>query len=332
MNKRRATRPRSRFGAPLFVLGASLAFATSGPLARLARPEHPLFAAFGRVVLASVILLLLDLRGSLRAARELLRDRALTRTAPVVLGGGLLAAHFACFLGGIDNTSLPAAIALVSLEPLSVVVAAWLIHGDRPTRGELIGVLVATLGGLIVARGAGAGEHRLLGDVLVIVAVVFYGVYVAVVRRTRDVLAAQHAAAFVYLVAAVVLLAAVVFVPFTIVWPPPTRSLLAIVGLAVIPTLIGHTAIQTASRYLSPATVALVSPGESAFGIAIAALMMHARPTAIEAAGAVVILLGATLAIVSGALVSASVGQKPGPASDEGGTGSAQGGVTQAQR
>jgi drug/metabolite transporter (DMT)-like permease len=313
-----------RFAAPLFIFVASVAFATSGPLARLARPEPPLFAAFGRVVLAAAILLLIDLRGALGALRDLFRG--LAPVAPrraVLLGGVLLAAHFACFLGGIDTTSLPAAIALVSLEPLSVVIFAWLLHGDRPTRGEALGVLVATIGGFVVARGAGAGEHRLLGDVLVIVAVAFYGAYVAVVRRTRDALAAKHAAAFVYLVAAIVLLVAMVFAPITIVWPPPQRASLAIVGLAVIPTLIGHTAIQTASRYLSPATIALVSPGESVFGIAIAAFMMNARPTAVEAVGALVILLGATIAIV---------GQYPPASYGEGGTGSAQGGVTHAQR
>ncbi len=311
---------KARFAAPLFVLFASLAFATSGPLARVARPEHPLFVAFGRVFLASALLFLFDLRGAFGAVRTL---RGPARNA-VLLGGALLAAHFAAFLWGIDATSLPAAIALVSLEPLSVVVAAWLLHGDRPTRGEAVGVLVATTGGFVVARGAGAGEHRLLGDALVIVAVAFYGVYVAVVRHTRDALAAKHAAALVYLVAALALLAAVALAPITLVWPPPQRSVLAIVGLAVIPTLIGHTAVQTASRYLSPSTIALVSPGESVGGIAIAALMMNARPTAVEAAGALIIVFGATIAIV---------GQGR-PASYDGGTGvgSAHGGVTQAQR
>jgi len=308
-----------RYAAPLFVLLASMAFATSGPLARLARPEHPLVVACARVLLASALLFLLDRRAF--SALRTLQGPARNAT---LLGGVLLAAHFALFLWGIDTTSLPAAIALVSLEPLSVVVAAWLLHGDRPTRGEALGVLVATIGGFLVARGAGAGEHRLLGDVLVLIAVGFYGAYVAVVRHTRDRLAAQHAAAFVYLFAALVLLAAVVVAPIQIVWSPPTRSILAMVGLAVIPTLIGHTAVQTASRYLSPATVALVSPGESVGGIAIAALMMNARPSLAEATGAVVILLGATIAIVGQGV----------PASNDGGTGvgSEQGGVTQAQR
>lgn len=309
-------------GTSLFVLLASMAFATSGPLARLARPEHPVFAAFGRVAIASAILLLVNARTLLSARRFPL---------PVVFGGVLLAAHFTCFLWGIETTSLPAAIALVSLEPLSVVVWAWLLHADRPSRGEGVGVLVATLGGVIVSRGAGSGEHRLLGDTLVLIAVALYGLYVAVVRRTRDVLPATAAAALVYLVSAIVLGVAVAVMPFAIVWPVPRTSLFAIVGLALIPTLLGHTMIQAASRVLSPSTVALVSPGESVLGIAIAAAMLGARPTLIEAIGAIVIVAGATIAIVS----SSEQPPQPGNGSD-GGTSPppmpVQGGVTQAQR
>ena len=305
--------------AAIFVLFASIAFATSGPLARLARPEHPLFVAFGRVAIAAAILLLFNVR--VLVARRVL-------PLPVVFGGVLLAAHFTCFLWGVDATSLPAAIALVSLEPLSVVVFAWLLHGDRPSRGEALGVLVATMGGVIVSRGAGVGEHRLLGDALVLVAVVLYGLYVAVVRRVRDVLPPTATAALVYLVSTVVLAVAVVLAPIHIAWPIPQRASLAILGLALIPTLLGHTAIQAASRVLSPSIVALVSPGESVLGIAIAALMLGARPTAIEAMGAIVIVAGATIAIVFASRGDYGAGgmPPPGPPSD------AQGGVMQAQR
>lgn len=292
----------NRLVAPLFVFFASLAFATSGPIARTARPEHPLAVAFGRVLIAGVLLWLFDLRGLLAAVRSLSASARNT----VGLGGALLAAHFALFLWGLDATSLPAAIALVSLEPLSVVLAAWALHGDRPRPIETIGVLVATVGGVVVSRGAGAGEHRLFGDVLVVFAVVLYGAYVAVVRKTQTQLAAHHAAPLVYLSAAACLLVALLIAPAragNVIWPPPTHALWAILGLAAIPTLIGHTSVQTASRHLPPSVVALVSPGETLGGIAIAALFMGAKPTPIEAAGAAIIVLGATIAIAGAALV-----------------------------
>ena len=77
----------------------------------------------------------------------------------------------------------------------------------------------------------------------------------------------------------------------------PAHAAVAILGLAFIPTVIGHTAVQTAARSLSPATVALVSPGETLGGQAIGAWLLHALPTRLETIGAVIIVAGAGLAI-----------------------------------
>jgi drug/metabolite transporter (DMT)-like permease len=282
-----------------FVFFASVAFATSGPFARLARPAHPLVAAFGRVLIAGLILLLLDPKATFGSIGKL----GARARGTLILGGGLLAAHFAFYLGGLDATSVPSAVALVSLEPLAVVVASFLMHGDRPTRGEAVGVVVAMIGGLLVARGAGIGEHRLFGDLLVVIAVALYGTYVAVVRGTRDLLPARHGAAAIYLVSALVLAFAIALFPARpdrVVWPLPMHSAMWIVALALVPTLIGHTAVQTAARTLSPSTVALVSPGETFFGIAMSAALLGARPSREELSGAAVILAGATIAILGG--------------------------------
>lgn len=295
--------PSRRAVAPLFVLSASIAFATSGVLARVSRPAHPLTAACGRVLIAGAILFALEPLGTLRSLRALSPSAALR----VLVAGALLAAHFACYLWGVDATSLPSAIALVSLEPLAVVVAVFLMHGERPTRGEAVGVLVATAGAFVVGRGAGSGDHRLAGDLLIVAAVALYGSYVGVVRGTRDLLPARHGAATIYLVAAMLLGVALVLVPpraGSVRWPLPLHSAMAIAGLAFIPTLFGHTAVQTAARLLSPSIVALVSPGETAFGIVLAAIALGARPSAIELLGGAIIVLGATIAIFSAATTS----------------------------
>ncbi|MCC6553961.1 MAG: DMT family transporter [Polyangiaceae bacterium] len=282
--------------AVLFVAVAGAAFSTASPLARLARPLHPLTVALGRVAIAALLLCALDLRGVGRALAGLSgRQRA------GVLGAGvLLAVHFALFLWGLDRTSLPAAVSLVSLEPLSVVLCSWLIFGIRPTRGEQIGVLLATGGAVLIAQGAGAGEHRLLGDLLVVGAVALYGFYVAAARGLRDALPARSYAALVYTGAAIALAVAIPFTPGALDGASalPHRSALAVLGLALIPTVVGHTAVQAAARWMSPSTVALVSPGETLGGIAIGAAALGAVPTSTELAGAAIILGGTTIAIL----------------------------------
>ncbi|WP_437926607.1 DMT family transporter [Sorangium sp. So ce291] len=283
-------------GAAFFVVLASLAFAASGPLARYARPVHPLFIAFGRVALAAAALSLLDLRSLARSVVAL----SLRQRAAVLCAGLLLAVHFALFLWGLDRTSLASALSLISLEPLAVVLCAWVFFRVRPTRVEQAGVLLATAGAVLIARGAGAGDHRLSGDLMVVGATLLYGLYVSFARALRDALPARSYAALVYTSAAVFLAAALPAAPGALegVAPPPAHAVVAIVALALVPTLIGHTAVQAAARRMSPAIVALVSPGETLGGIVIGALWLDAIPTAVEMAGAAVILVGATVAIL----------------------------------
>ena len=282
----------------LFVLLASAAFATSGPLARYARPMHALLVAFGRLAIAAVILGVVDRRAIGPAIRGLGARQRLT----VFAAGALLAAHFACYLIGLDQTSFPAAVSLVSLEPLSVVVCAFVFLGVRPSRPAVIGVGLATVGAVVVSRAAGSGEHRLVGDLFVLAAVLLFGLYLTVARALKDALPARSYAALVYASAAIALAPALLFVPAAFVapaWPPPAHSIAAVVALAVVPTVLGHTAVQTASRTLPPAVVALVSPGETLGAIAIGAALLGAVPTTTEITGAAIILVGTAIAIVA---------------------------------
>ncbi|HTJ80179.1 MAG TPA: DMT family transporter, partial [Polyangiaceae bacterium] len=281
----------------LLVAIASAAFATSSPLARLARPAHPLLIACGRVALAAVVLGVLGRRGMLASVRALSGSQRVR----LALAGVLLGAHFACYQWGLDLTSLPAAVSLVSLEPLAVVLSAWAIFGIRPQPLERAGVLLATAGAVIVARGAGHGEHRIAGDLLVLGAVGLFGFYVASARALSGALPAQHYAPLVYAIAALSLALVLPFVPTseTSTFRPPLASLGFIALLAAIPTGIGHTALQTAARTESPSLVALASPGETVGSIAIGAVMLGALPSFVEAVGSAVIIAGAVIAVVA---------------------------------
>lgn len=281
----------SRVEATTLVVVASVAFSIAGPAARWARPTPPLAVAFGRVALAAILLAIFGARSAFVSwSATAPRSRAL-----VVLAGALLGAHFALFIVGLDRTSLPAAISLVAIEPVSVVLAAWLFHRVRPTPREAVGVGVASLGGLVVASGAGRGDHRLAGDLMVLGAVAVYGTYVAIARGVNDALPARSYATIVYAIAALTLL------PMMLVFEGIPRvdahAMIAITALALLPTLVGHTLVQVGARVLSPSTVALVSPGETLGGLVIGAIAFGARPSIVEGVGAVVILVGAGVVI-----------------------------------
>jgi drug/metabolite transporter (DMT)-like permease len=276
------------------VVIASLAFATAGPLGKVAAEVPAVVTACARTGIAAVILALVAPRLLASSVRAL---RGRQRMA-VVLAGALLAAHFALFLAGLAATSLAAAVALVSLEPLAVVLAAFFAFGIRPTRREMLGLLLATLGAVVVASGAGAGEHRLAGDVMVLLAVVIYGIYVAAARGLRDAMPPLPYASAVFGTASLVLL------PFALVLGmragvPAPKPAAAVLAMALIPTLVGHTLVQRVARRAPPALVALASPGETVGSLLIGALVLGTVPTVREAVGCALVVAGASLAVTA---------------------------------
>ncbi len=283
----------------LLVLVASMAFATSGPLGKITAPLPPITVACTRTAIAAAVLALAQPRSLVRALVALTPKQRLG----VLLAGTLLGGHFALFLGGLGSTSLAAAVALISLEPVAVVAFAFVAFRLRPTRREMFGLLVATAGAFVVASGAGAGEHRLLGDVMVLGAVALFGAYVAAARGLRDAMPPNAYAAAVYGTSSIVL------APFSLwlinqpefcacqVLP---RSYIAMVALGLVPTLIGHTLVQRAARHAPPVLVALVCPGETVLSIAIGIALMHTLPSKNEAIGTVVVIAGAVLSITGG--------------------------------
>src|SRR5262249_21733335 len=145
--------------------------------------------------------------------------------------GALLAAHFALFQIGLDRTSLPAAVSLVSLQPLAVVLCAWILLGIRPSRAEQLGVVVATIGAVVVGQGQGRGDHRLSGVLSVVAAVALYGLSLAAARSLKAAPPAQSYVALVYTSAAASLTLAlpVIGLPAGAL-PPPLHGMIAILA------------------------------------------------------------------------------------------------------
>ena len=261
-------------------------------MTKLATGLSALGIGAGRCAVAAVAIFLFAPRETLASVRALSWCGRLS-----LLGAGfLLAAHFALFIGGVKSTSYAAAVALVSLEPLMVVLAGWIAFGLRPSARELAGVAVAMVGALVVTRGAGEGEHRLLGDAMMVAAGALYGAYVMAARGLRDRLPPMPYAAAVY-GAACIFLAPAALVLAARAPAPPARTWVVVLALGLVPTLIGHTLIQRLSRRVAPSVVAMVSPGETVGSIGIGLIALGAWPTAHEWTGAALVVVGATLAV-----------------------------------
>ena len=104
----------------------------------------------------------------------------------VALAGLLFAGDLAFWHAGIVITTAANATLLANLAPLVVVVGAWFLFGERPTRAFIFAAGLA-LGGavLISAANIEIDRSRLPGDGLSMITALWYGSYMLCLRAAR---------------------------------------------------------------------------------------------------------------------------------------------------
>ena len=103
-----------------------------------------------------------------------------------VLAGLFFAADLAVWHLSLHWTTVANASLLGNLAPVFLVLAAWGLFGQRPSRVFLVGLLTVLIGAACLAgASAGLGGRHLAGDVLAVVGAAFYAGYLFAVKRLR---------------------------------------------------------------------------------------------------------------------------------------------------
>ncbi len=251
-----------------------------------------------RVGLAALLLLPVTLAAAVRGRAQLPRlDRP--RSLLAILSGVLLALHFAAWITSLSLTSVASSVALVTTTPIWVAIGGALLLHERPSRPQLVGILVATAGAgalsLIDAGAEGGGRHpggeALVGDLLAVVGALGASGYFLIGRRLRASIPVATYAQVVYAVGGVSLVAAALVVPAPLLGHPPA-AYLWLVLLALGPQLVGHTSLNWVLRYLTPSAVAAVVLAEPIGSMVLAYAFLRESITPAKAVGAAAILAG----------------------------------------
>lgn len=246
-----------------------------------------------RLALAAPPMFLLAL-----ADRGVRQWRELTRGEWLLLGlsAAALAAHFGFWVASLQRTSVVASVALVTMQPLFVAVGGWAFLGERPRRGTLVGIGVATAGALLLVLPHGSDRGTLGGDVFALVGGAMSGCYLLAGRRARSRLSTAAYTGAVYPTTALLLLVALA-VSSTPLSGHPHEAYVAMALLALVPQLIGHNALNWALGSLPAAVVAVAILGEPIGAAAIAVPLLGETPRLLEVAGGAVVLVGVYLAL-----------------------------------
>jgi drug/metabolite transporter (DMT)-like permease len=301
--------PNSRVTLAIFI--AILAVSTGSIFIRLAQRDAPsLVIAATRLTLASLVLAPIALTKHRNEIRNLTRGE----WALAILSGLFLSIHFATWITSLEYTTVVASVVLVSTGPLWVALLSPIFLREFPTRWVWIGMGLALLGGILVGLSDSCAltgirltcppladlmaGSAFLGNFLALLGALTVAAYLMIGRRLR---AKISLVPYIFIIYSVASLALIVYMliagetPFG--YPPITY--LWMLGLALIPQLIGHSAYNWALRYMPASLVSVTTLGEPIGSAILAFFILSEIPTALTLIGGVFILAGIYISTLS---------------------------------
>lgn len=201
---------------------------------------------------------------------------------------------------GLHYTTAINSLLMQSAQPALILLAAFLLFGERTGPLRLAGVALALLGVLvIVSRGEPATLATFdlnLGDALVLFATLLYAVYTVLLRKSP----AVHPLSFA---AAAFTIGTVLNLPFYVAElasgariAPTAGSALAIAYVALLPSFVGYIFYNRAVELIGAARVGAFLNLMPVFGAGMSMLFLGERLEGFHLAGVALIGLGILLA------------------------------------
>ncbi len=225
-----------------------------------------------------------------------------------LLAGTFLALHFGFWIASLQQTSVITSVVLVTTTPVFVGLASPFVLGERVVTATWAGIGIATVGAaLMVTEDVGEGLGTVVGDLYALLGAIFAAGYLMIGRRARPHLSWVRYVGIVYPVAAVLLVVSVLVVgePFT---GYSTKTFVMLGLLALVPQLVGHTAINWSLAYVPAAMVAVAILGEPVGATTLAAFILREMPSAFEVAGALLVLAGVYVVLRPGRVPTGALG------------------------
>ena len=263
-------------------------------LIRLADTE-PLTVAAYRMGIAALVVSTV----TLATAPGQLRRLTTTDMPWLLLAGAFLAAHFAAFIASLDYTTVASSVLLVTVAPIFVALGSHWGLRERVGTTVALALLLSVAGGVVMAVGDWRGdEERLLGDGLALLGALAAAGYLLVGRRVRGRVPLLPYITVVYSTAAVLLVASALAggSPLS---GHPTDAYFWMLLLALIPQVVGHSALNWVLAHFSAIVVSLSIRVEPLVATGLAVVVLSEVPPWTVIPGGLLVLAGVYLAVGS---------------------------------
>ncbi len=282
----------------LVLLGVAMV-SYSGPLVKLGLQHgaNPATIAMMRMALSALILLpllFMKRKGAQAAPVKSLLKMTRSQWLWSVAASVCLALHYLTWMTSLDETSTFASVALVCTQPLFVAALSGIVLKEKMPRAALPGAIVAVIGALLIAA-EGLGSQNvgdLKGALLALAGAIMMAGHWLCNRYARRTVEALPFMVLLYAQTALLLALALPFLGgFRMTW----MALLAVAGLAVGCTLLGHSMFTLALGKVSATVVSFAILGEPVGAMVWSFFMFGEVPQTLVFIGGLVIIAGLTL-------------------------------------
>lgn len=210
----------------------------------------------------------------------------------MLASGALLALHFALWISSLSYTTVASSVVLVTVNPVFVAIASYLLFDEPVGRRVILGVVVCLSGAVLIGYGDWAlGQEPLRGDILAFSGALAIAGYFLIGRALRQGISVLSYAFVVYVSAAVFLLLAVWAWGYSLLGYSRTTYLMCLL-LALVPQLLGHMSLNWALRFVPATLVTVAILGEPVAATGWARLILNETPTLSQVVGGALILSG----------------------------------------
>ncbi len=217
----------------------------------------------------------------------------------MVCAGVLLGLHFVFWIESLYLTTVASASVLVTTTPVFVAVLGFVFLKERLGLVEIGGIVLGVLGaGLIGLGDAGTsfGSNPTLGNSLALLASVVASAYMIIGRVVRQ-RASWLAYVFPLYAAASLTTLAVALIRGVDLWHYSPRFYGLCLLMAVGPQVLGHGSFNYALKYISAATLGLLTLLEPVGATSMAYVLFDELPGWVARVGILIVLLSVTLVV-----------------------------------
>lgn len=220
----------------------------------------------------------------------------------LALSAAMLALHFLLWMGSLQWTSVASSTIILALQPVFVMIGAYLWFKERTSLGALFGMSIAFLGVflLIGSSGFGGQEGHFKGDLMSLL-----GTAAVAVHMLLGQLLLRRLPSFLYswlvFVMASLILAVYNLIQGYSFTGYSGREWGIFLLLAIVPTVFGHLLFNWLMKFASASTVSMSVLGEPVGASVLAFLILHETMYPLQAAGGALVLLGLILFLRVGA-------------------------------